>query len=259
MDAAATLPLRRPEGLAQGRVIAVGHSHLTALQFAYAENHLATVAAIPPITFVQMLEPEFRRPDQGIDYARVAERLVAEQAEGDVFAALTCFSGNDYHVLSMVRSPRPFDFVLPGYEALPLQQGVQIVPFETVRQTIHAAIATAVEELATIRAALRCPFYVIAPPPPIFDGDYLNQPANAFWSKAESLGISPPEFRFKLWKIQSDIYAAGAQAMGATFVDPPAVALTQAGYMAERGWHPDGVHGSSWYGKQVLDQVFGTA
>ena len=146
---------------------------------------------------------------------------------------------------------------MPGYEGLPLQNGVQIVPFQTVQDTMRSALASAIEDLAGLRSVLRCPLYLVAPPPPIFDVDYLNHPLNAFWSKAETLGISPPAFRYKLWKVQSDIYAAAASAMDAQFVDPPATAVTQDGFMAERGWHPDGVHGSSWYGKQVLDQFFG--
>ncbi len=241
----------------QPRLLGFGHSHLSALEIAYGPWRSASTAEMPTIEFVQMLDPRFR-PVTGTavaDLDAVMAGLGAVCAAGVPDFAFSCFSGNDYHVLSMVQHPEPYDFVLPGRPDLPLSPGAQIIPFQSIEATMKTALRQTIADLARIAGSLPCRLYNIVSPPPIPDNAFLNQAGNAFWSKAEALGIAPAAFRWKVWRLQSLVYEEGLAETGIATVPPPRDAVDADGFMQPAGWHPDGVHGSAWYGTLVLNQL----
>ena len=244
--------------MGQGHLLGFGHSHLTALETAYDAWRSARGATAPVIDLVQLLDPRFKPASGvGIDNDLVQAGLGARIAEAGRVPdfAFSCYSGNDYHVLSMVRHPDPYDFVLPDRADLKLDGDAQILPFAAIEATMRTALQQAIADLTAISRSLPCPLVNIASPPPIPDNAFLNRPTNAFWSKAESLGISSASFRWKVWRLQSMIYEEGCASAGIVTLPPPEAAVDADGFMRPAGWHPDGVHGTTWYGVHVLDQI----
>ena len=249
--------LEHPSAAAQGRVVGFGHSHLSALQFAYADWIASHPKRSLDIEFIQLLSGEYKLSDTLFDYDRLIIKIteIADHGSDLVPFVFTCFSGNDYHVISMVRHPQPFDFVLAEQPSLPMQQGVQVLPSEAIESTLAQSIQPAIEQMTAIRRRIPFRMVAISSPPPIADNGYLNGPQNAFWDKAQTLGISPPAFRWKVWRLQCLAYERGCAEAGITYLSPPEGAMTEDGFMRPEGWHSDGVHGSAWYGALVLDQL----
>lgn len=92
--------------------------------------------------------------------------------------------------------------------------------------------------------------------PPI--GDQADQRAaqNTLMAHFVNADIAPPPLRMKIFDVQTDVYTRCAAAFGAVFLEPPAAALTQDGFLDMAFWATaDPTHGNAAYGRLVIDQI----
>ena len=249
-----------------GRTLAIafGHSHLTALQFAYP--HWKAAGGQLDVAFIQLLDERFRF--EGTIQAANQHIVQTLSAEIDALAAaheaehtilFACFSANEHHPYSMVKGDRPFDFVLPGAEDLPLVAGAELLPYTAVERIMTQSLETPWNALTAIADAVTDRITCLASPPPIPDNAFLAGSNNAFRDQIGRFGLSDPSLRYKIWSLQVKLTEAVCARIGLGFLYPPDIAVDDRGFMREEGWHPDGVHGTSWYGLQQLTQISNAA
>jgi len=241
-------------------VFGFGHSHLSAMQFAYAEWANARADA-PKFHFAQLLAPPY---GLGGTPAEMGERFgirLREELErfGGESLVFTSFAGNEHHQYSLVRDARPFDFVLPERPELPLTPGVEIVPYRAVAAQLERHCMHAMITLVEISRRLARPLVSLSAPPPIPDNDHVAKADNMFREVMAQRGPSPPALRLKFWLLQSLTYERLCQRAGIRFIWPPQAAVDEQGYLLQEHWHPDGVHALPSYGAHVLDQLLAYA
>ena len=246
--------------------LAIGHSHLTTVQHAYKQRIPAAEAgSATKFLFLQLLNEEFRPPiiadDGGV---RINKRLEAAILDGvynlpqrKVIAMF--LSGNEYQFIGMFNQPRRYDFLLPERPDLPPQPGAEVIQTALIEEKLGRNIRAATQLVPIIKALVGSdiPIYAMQSPPPIPDNDYILKGNSAFARELETLGVAPPSLRYKLWMLQSRLFRKYLTDAGVFYLPPPAAAVDEAGYMVPAGWHPDGVHGSLWFGDLLLQQIEG--
>ena len=248
----------KPSGPIQRRLIGIGHSHLQALQDAYASRETADMAARPVACFVQMLSPEYSPtllPDGRLNPALRARVNAALQEDEAPSLLFDCISGNEYHFIGLVNHPRPFDFVLPSRPDLPLQRNAEIISAALMRQSLLAQMTPALSMMKALRAALDVPIWHVQSPPPLPSDDHIRRHPTHFAEQIAEHGVAPASFRMKLWLLQSEIYRAQCDELGIGFVPVPEAACNADGFLLEAGWVPDPTHASIWYGTLVMQQI----
>lgn len=245
--------------LSEYKIVLAGHSHLTALQFAFnARKNREATSLVEQIDFVQLLDKRFTPIFIEDDTPKLNPEVMdvlTNRSLGQKSSIFLAISGNEYHFMGMVNHPRPFDFVLSEVKELPLSCQAEVVPTAFVEQSLRGSMGNAVKILQGIRSAVAGPVFQFSSPPPIEDGDFLTQQKTVFSSQIEERGISPAPLRLKLWRLQQRLYKNVCDEIGIRFLEVPYEALDPNGFMTRRGWHPDGVHASPWYGELLLQQV----
>lgn len=234
-----------------------GHSHLTAIQFAYSA-WAATHPAAPNCHFAQLLAPPYGTGN-GVP-AEMGERFgnqLRQELErlAPISLVFTSFSGNEHHWHSLVRHARPFDFVLPDRPDLPLTPGAELVPYRAVATRLERDCLYAMTTLAEICRRGARPLVSLASPPPIPDNNFLAGANNIFREAMDLRGPAPATLRLKFWLLQCRTYERMCGELGIQFLWPPQTAVDANGYLAQEHWRPDGTHAQPSYGAKVLDQL----
>jgi hypothetical protein len=244
------------------RLLAVGHSHLQALIEAQTERIAAGRSNEESIQFIQLLEPEYNpnvRSDNGrwVLKEALAERLQRDLAIRDNRAQsiVDCVAGNEYHFIGLANHPRPFDFVLPTAPHLPLQPNAEIIPTTLITQTMRHALQYALAVLTALREATSLPIWHVQSPPPVPSEAHIMAHPTHFKDALKQYGVAPAVLRWKLWRLQSEIYLEACESQGISFLPTPPAAMDQDGFLVESGWNPDPTHANKWYGDLVLSQI----
>jgi hypothetical protein len=66
--------------------------------------------------------------------------------------------------------------------------------------------------------------------------------------------ISPAPFRYKLWRLHSQIVGEWCDGAAVAFVTSPPASIDEAGFMREP-YYGDGAHANAAYGELVLEQM----
>jgi hypothetical protein len=246
----------------QIHVVAMGHSHLLALVEAQASRVAAGRSFEGSIEFIQLLEPAF---NPNIDYvngrvvlkAALAERLQKCSAvpNGCVPMIVDCIGGNEYHLIGLTNHPRPFDFVLPAAPKLPLLPGAEIIPTTLIIQTMRSSMQYVLAVFTALREATGLPIWHVQSPPPISSDAYILAHATYFKDVINMHGVMPALLRWKLWRLQSDVYLEACESLGIAFLPTPPEALDQQGFLVEAGWNQDPTHANGWFGELILSQI----
>ena len=246
--------------------LAIGHSHLKAVQQAYRlRKSAATGIPSMQMLFLQLLNeeflPAFIANDAGIRINQILEAAILEGISNLPLekATILLLSGNEYHFFGMLNQPRRFDFFLPERPDLPSLPGAEVIPTALIEEKVSRQVRRATQMAPLIKALVGSdvPVYAIESPPPIPDNDYILSGKSVFTDDMEKFGVSPPSLRYKLWVIQSRLFEQYLNDAGVIYLRRPAAAMDEAGFLLPQGWQPDGVHGSEWFGELILQQIDG--
>jgi hypothetical protein len=96
----------------------------------------------------------------------------------------------------------------------------------------------------------------IESPPPYADAERMH--ADMPWGMYPGMchEISPAVFRYKLWRLHSQIIGKWCNETGTIFVPCPAETLDENGFMREP-YYGDGAHANATYGELILEQMRG--
>ena len=172
-----------------------------------------------------------------------------------VFSAV---GGNQYAVVSTVRSPVEFDFLTSPEDEDFAGNGTNIIPFRALAGHIEKGIrGTIGPVLCEIRASTSARVFHLAPPPPKEDNQFITTHFETRFANQglADLGPTRPELRLKSWKVQLDCLAKLCDELGVELVLPPWRAVTAEGYLSQRCYAKDVTHGNRRYGEYVLKDI----
>jgi hypothetical protein len=240
-------------------VVAIGNSHLAALQFALKTVDATTLPfrlVCLPLTLARY-QPYWSTENGARVLNQLFDNDAREAIERERPIAILCFaaSGLAFAAGSFNRS-RPFDFIIPGHETLERLPDAQIVPYDLMIEMAMSEVDVWLQIPTLARAASDVPVWSICIPPPVasFDPFLLTTKHEVIKARIQKSGVAPKAFRYKMWLLQTEAERQKAQGMGAAFLPPPAAALDDAGYRRPDA-SQDLLHGNAAYGRLILQQI----
>ncbi|MCB5944008.1 hypothetical protein [Acidocella sp. KAb 2-4] len=227
------------------RLLCVGHSHITALRLAWAQQGGGDACA-----FLCVNEPQYQPVlREGRLHPEIQARL------GAAALHVSLFVGNDHSIIGMLNHPRRFDFVLPEAPALFVDESAELLPAGLLRRELARRVAPHLEALAAYRAAVPGLLVHVESPPPIPSAAHIQAHPGVFKDLIAERGVSPALLRFKLWRLHSGLYREACAALGVEFLPVPPEMQDVEGMLVPQAWNPDPTHGNALYGQHVLARL----
>jgi hypothetical protein len=172
-----------------------------------------------------------------------------------VFSAV---GGNQYAIVSTVRTPVEYDFLTPSEHRDAIVEGAALVPFRALAGYIQKGLrGTMRPVLRQIREATSARVFHVAPPPPKEDNGFIakNFESRFAGEGIEDYGPTHPSLRLKCWQVQLECLAELCEELGIGLVRPPKEGVTATGFLAPRCYASDVTHANRRYGEFVLRQM----
>jgi hypothetical protein len=225
----------------------IGHSHVACVEKAASEQGVALTA----INFWHVPGALARENDRW-KLSDETKQRIARHA-GPVFSMV---GGSAHVVLGMLVHPRPWDFVLPAAEHLPLAPDTELIPYPAVKQVLFGLMQEYLEMSLEVKEVATGALFQMEPPPPYADAQHIMPHIMGFVALIHGMRpeISPAPFRYKLWRLQSSLLKAHCEEHGIGFVPHPSAVADEQGFLYPDYFH-DGAHGNTAYGALVLEQM----
>lgn len=177
--------------------------------------------------------------------------------EPDRTVVVSMIGGNAHNLLGLVEPAQPFDFILDENPDLPVAEGVDHLPQAQVAAILDRAVqAELVPILKALRAAAGAAIWHLESPPPIGDNDHVAQHLeDRFRQQGRVPRVSPPAFRYKLWRLHSDAVRRACDSLGVRFVPHPDAAVDDRGFLRPEHVPANATHAAPSYGRLQLDQL----
>lgn len=180
-------------------------------------------------------------------------REISDFRPGDsVFSAI---GGNQYAIVSTVRSSVDYDFLAPDNV---FNSAAELVPFRALAGFIEEGVRETIGPvLKKIRSSTEARIFHLAPPPPKQDNAFIVAHAEGYFTKEglQDLGPTRPELRLKCWRLQLNILAELCDELGIILVMPPERTITPDGYLDPICYANDVTHANRRYGEAVCRQI----
>ena len=230
-----------------GKILFVGHSHITALREAHT-----LYGGGPGREFVCVNQPEFK-PEMIGEGLNPAIALRIQGANAALHVSL--FGGNDHSIICVLNDPRPFEVVLPEAPDLYVDERAEVLPAALLRAELKRRVLPHLRELAAYRAMVQGRLIHVESPPPIADIPFLEAHAGDFAEPMRERGFAPALFRYKIWRMHSALYREACAQLGVEFLPVPPEMMDAQGMMIPQAWNQDPTHGNPFYGKHVLARI----
>lgn len=232
-------------------VVAIGNSHINAVLT--ASKAADVPVQLQCLQFLTAAYAPYWRTEDGVrrpnrQYLAHAHDLI-ERAKP---VAIICFAASNLSFdVGSVKRPRPFDFVLPSRQDLPLYAD-EIIPHDLM---MERALAAEREWGQLMAPAMGLPVWSVCPPAPIVSFDpFLPKMVHQIKNTIAVYGVAPDTFRRKMWLLQTEANRRVAQEFGAAFLGAPPETVNDAGLRPIDYAH-DPLHGNTAYGRLVLQQI----
>jgi hypothetical protein len=228
-----------------GPLLCIGHSHVACV--ARAAEFAGT--PLQALNFWEM--PGAILHNDGLPRFSATLEQQLKQHKGPVFSLI---GGAAHGVLGMLVHQRRFDFVLAAEPTLPLDPAAEVLPALAVRRVLESLMVDYLALMSAVRQLCAGPLFHIEPPPPFADAQRMH--ADIPWAMYPGMRqeISPAHFRYKLWRMHSQILIDWCLASGATWAAHPRESVDESGFMRE-SYYGDGAHANTAYGELVLEQM----
>jgi hypothetical protein len=243
-------------------LLVVGQSHVAAFRAA-ARTHREAFPDEPRTRVIHTLEevhaPEFEELSDGSPrVARFGPKLratIEDQIARHAPRVVSVVGGNVHNALTLMRHPRPFDFLLPGEEGPPLEEGAELIPEALVRATLAVKLQA---DFARLRALheIAGPVIHAESPPPIRDEAYIAARAEAwFRDRAEgAIAVAGAGVRWRMWRLMSRLMRGAVEQQGGHFLSVPAGVRDAQGFL-KLEFAADPTHGNEAYGVAMIRAI----
>lgn len=236
------------------KIIIGGHSHLNAMVGDRYEEK-PTLRSLADQDDVAVMDGRWPRDESYWSQ-------LAESAPGKRVGVI--WGGNEHNSVYFFQAAYEFDFAsryVPG-----VLGAAQFVTQRTIKQRFRTLSLDDMNvALARISEAKPERFALLGTPPPKKDNDKLRallerEPAFMAWAKQinsplETIGITDPYIRLKLWYLLQDMFREAAANHGAKFIAVPPEVQDSEGFLREELWAPDVTHANGEYGRIMLAKV----
>lgn len=246
------LPLA-PNSTAGPRIAVFGDSHTAALQS--AKDFPNRRHWYEHVRIFRVLKDKNGKAVGDTTLADFCQSIRGYSPTDFVFSAV---GGNQYAVVSTVKTPIEYDFLVSPEDDDFNDDEAAIVPFRALAGYIENGIRGAIGPvLREIRASTRARVFHLAPPPPKESNEFISSHFESRFAiqGIADLGPTRPELRLKCWKLQLDYLARLCDELGVELVMPPPPAVTPGGYLDPRCYAKDVTHGNRRYGEYVLREI----
>jgi hypothetical protein len=227
-------------------VLVIGHSHLTAVQFAHIEAGGGT-----EIEFFGVTLPKFHPESEG---RRLHPAIQARIDAAPSKLHVSMLGGNDHCVICLANDPRRFDFVLPEEPDLYTDPQAEIIPASLLRVELKRRITRYLDALEAYRAAVPGRLVHIESPPPVPSEMFIGSHPDTFGGVLAERGVAPALFRYKMWRLHSGLYREACARLGVEFLPVPREMQDEQGMLVQPAWR-DATHANTFYGRYVLAQL----
>jgi hypothetical protein len=174
------------------------------------------------------------------------------------------WGGNEHNLHYFFQDNSPFDFVSRHVNML--IPSFNLIPQRRVRQNFNASSFDQLRAvLADLAAGSPKSINLIGTPPPKKDNEELrkiiaNEPVLVRWvehhgESFDSVRITPPYLRLKLWFLLQEMLTEAARCVGGKFVSVPAELQDDDGFLRTEYWHSDVTHANRRYGEVMLRRI----
>lgn len=181
--------------------------------------------------------------------------LTRRLTESDV--VISMIGGNQHAVFSTVQHPVPFDLLEPGATEQSLRPDSQIIPYRALSSVLDSAIrGRDGRTLEKLRSATRAKLIHIMSPPPKRDSEFIRSyHETRFRGDIANLGVSPPELRMKIWRLQRSLTQALCDELDIELMGSPAKVLDADGFLRREYYGKDATHANRAFGMLVLERL----
>ena len=245
------------------KIILVGHSHTNCL---YAEL-LDSFKDQYLTERVHILEVVRNMNSLNDDKGTLSDHVVAQI--GEIIKAMPknkgffsqkkdiniilLLGGSFYHMLGLMKSDPPFDFVHPQYPTLDLDDDAQIIPYTAMRETLVRDINEQEKILKSISNHFSCNIFHLGFPPTVLDEDLMMSNIEPFFlEKYEQPKLAHFNLRFKLWRLYSDMYTQACSKYNIPFLQVPERMVESGMFLKEEAFG-DSMHANQLYAKNYIN------
>lgn len=165
------------------------------------------------------------------------------------------FVGTAHNIFGLLKHEKPFWVVDGGEEdGLDPELG-ELVPMHAMWDMVES-LCTNNKQVARIKERSKVPVFHLMTPPPKSNNEFIASKVKSYRGRlASDVGITPPELRFRLWKLEMRVLERFCAELGIALVPPPIESLTQEGFLSEEYYADDATHANRAYGALVLRQL----
>ena len=234
------------------QILIYGDSHCEAV-FQAAELRLRKRMPTP----VAIHRARRQKGDKILGDTSLDEFIELSRSLTDNDVIISMIGGNQHAVFSTIQHPIAFDVLEPGASMESLQPGAQLVPYRAVASILHSGIrGRDGRSLRALRDATRARLIHIMPPPPKRDSDFIHSyHESRFRDEIAELGVSTPELRIKIWRMQRGLMRQFCDELGLELLDPPLAALDADGFLLPDYYAKDATHANRAYGLLLLEHL----
>lgn len=245
------------------KVLAVGFSHLSALQRAYDQRVAKGTAtfAMDTVNFnAERFRPVYTAKDGKRVYNETIRQELSERVAkeaGSKCLVLAALWGNEHFFMSAFNNPRPFDFALPKEPQRELSKTAEVIPYDLMYSLLNEICAAHYGLVSFLKGFMNWPIVAVSAPPPVDDvlsiAGGTSDPR--LDEKVKELGVAPASLRYKFWRVCEEIHRQKSVDQGAAFLSVPTGTADGAGFRKREYYGTDWLHASVTYGELVLSQV----
>lgn len=225
---------------ARRKIVCIGHSHVDSVAAAAEADGI-------PLDAINFWHTLPFCADGSVELTpEVCARLIAP-----VFSFV---GGAVHHDVGLFVHARPYDFILPEQQDLPISEGAELLPYDAVYASMQARTRPNFKTMAAIRAATRGSMFHLESPP-IYENEVAPTSIPAWMPHLKEYApISPVWLRYKLWKLHSAIVRAYCQENDIVFIPHPPEAVDARGLLTAE-FYGVPAHANREYGALVLRQI----
>jgi hypothetical protein len=235
------------------RIVIIGDSHTRAMSNAMQ----LTSGKHPNVSFeVHWLARE--TGDTGVVRGDMtmeqASDLLSKLDSQDV--VMLSLLGTAHNILGLLRHERPF-WVLPktAKSEAEIVPGSELIPWVVLREMFEE-VGGRNKRLTQIRDMSPARTFHTMTPPPKEDNKFLQSKIDSYRGKlASEYGISPPAIRLRLWEAEREALRALCGQWRIGFLDVPASARDERGFLKREFYADDATHANAAYGELVLNEL----
>lgn len=248
------------KGKAPARQILIfGDSHTVAIAQAFAFRASNPEPVLPVMDLYRLRKSKGNIQIGDTDLQEFCRKISGLNPSDAVFSAI---GGNQYAVVSTVRSPPFFDLATNMEAAGIVAADSSVIPVRVLESYIESGVVNSDGPmLKKIRDSTRARVFHLTPPPPKEDNDFIKQFHEARFA-AEGLGNlepHPPALRLACWNMQRKSLSTFCAEIGVELLPPPPVTVGEGGFLERHYYGKDVTHANRRYGEQVLRQIAAVA